>query len=207
MKVKKAIILFSSGIDSPVAANLANKKDIELIGLNFYFENIKLNYKQKLVALAKRTGVKKLYFANHSISHKAYANKCNKRYQCVFCKRMMLRVAEYIAKKENAEFIITGENIGQVASQTIPNMKVISSVTNYPIIAPVLCFNKNEITDIAKKIGTYELNLDFNDSCPFLPNNPATTCKENIIGREESFLEINKLVNEIVETFLIESIN
>ena len=202
----KAIILFSSGIDSPVAAYLANKKNIELVGLNFYSEKLDKKYENKLIELAKITGLRELYFADHSISHKIYSSKCNKRYQCVFCKRMMLRIAELLCKKLGADFIITGDNIGQVASQTIPNMGVINSVTDIAIIRPVLCFNKNEITDIAKEIGTYRLNLDFKSSCPFLPTNPVTTIKKHKIEKEESFIDMDKLVQDIENTFIIEKI-
>ena len=199
----KAIILFSSGIDSPVAAQMCNRKNIELVGLNFYFNKLDKEYKQKLIELGKITGLKKIYFANLFVNNREFSEKCNKRYQCIFCKRTMLRIADLLCKKLGANFIITGDNIGQVATQTIPNMKIVSSVTKFSIIRPVLCYNKNDIINIAKIIGTYNINLDFKGSCPFLPKNPATKCDEHKIEKEESLIDIEILKKDIMSSIKV----
>ncbi len=199
----KAIVLFSSGIDSPIATYLATQKGIELIGLNFYNAVLDNDYKIKLIELAKKVGIKKLYFADHSISHKEYMKHSNKRYQCIFCKRIMLKIADKLCETENCDFIITGDNIAQVATQTIPNMKVISSVANKKIIRPILTFDKNEIINIARKVGTYDINLKFKDSCPFLPDNPATTSTIEKIKREEDRIDVDGLISDIVDKIVI----
>jgi thiamine biosynthesis protein ThiI len=198
----KAIVLFSSGIDSPVAAHLASKKGLELIGLNFYNAVLTNDYKNKILALGKLVGISKIYFADHSISHKNYRENCNPRFQCIFCKRIMMRVASEICEKENANFIITGDNIGQVATQTIPNLEVISSVTDKKILRPILTFDKNDAVDIAKEIGTYNINLEFKGGCPFLPDKPATTSNKKKIEFEENKIDVNSLIKEIIEKIM-----
>jgi thiamine biosynthesis protein ThiI len=201
----KALILLSTGIDSPVAAHLAKKKSLDLIGLNFYSKTLTDNHKKSVCQLAKLSGIKKVYFIDHSISNKEYANKCNSRYQCVFCKRNMLRVAEKLALKEECNFILTGDNIGQVASQTLNNMKVISGVTNFIILRPLLTYNKNEIINIAKQIGSFKINNINNFICPYLPDKPVTKLDKNKILIEEKKLNVEETNSEIIkDTITIE---
>ncbi len=195
----KAIVLFSSGIDSPVAAYLAHEKGLEVIGLNFYNKELTEDYKNKMLELAKIVGISKIYFGDHSISHKAFRENCNPRFQCIFCKRIMMKIASKICEKENADFVITGDNIGQVATQTIPNLEVVSSSTNKIILRPILTFDKNETVEIAKKIGTFDVNLKFKGGCPFLPDKPATTSNKRKIEFEENKIDVDALIDEIVE--------
>lgn len=202
----KAIVLFSSGIDSPIAAHLCTEKGIELIGLNFYNRTLDEKYKKGLIELAKLVGIKKLYFADHSISHKAYTENCNPRYQCVFCKRIMIQVADKLCEKDGCDFIVTGDNIAQVATQTIPNLEVVSSLANNKILRPLLTFDKNEIINIARKIGTYDINLNFKGGCPFLPDKPATTSTVEKIKREEDKIDVDNLIKEIIEKIIIEQV-
>ena len=190
----KAVVLFSLGIDSPVATHIAKSNLIDLIGINFYSKNLSDKYRKDIIKLANLVGLKKLYFVDHSISHLEYAKKCNKRYQCVFCKRMMLRIAEKILEKENYDFILTGDNIGQVATQTINNMKIISQVTNKMILRPVLTFDKNVIVNIAKEIKSFEINNKNNSPCPFLPDNPVTKINKEKIQIEEDKLDIDNIL-------------
>lgn len=198
----KAIVLFSSGIDSPVAAYLASKKGIKLIGLNFYNNTLTKDYKNKILALGKLVGINKIYFADHSLSHKKFKENCNLRFQCVFCKRVMLRVADKICEKEDANFIITGDNIGQVATQTIPNLQVVSSVTKKTILRPILTFDKNNTVEIAKAIGTFDINLNFKGGCPFLPDKPVTASTLKKIEFEENKLNVDLIIKEIIEKII-----
>jgi tRNA uracil 4-sulfurtransferase len=199
----KGILLFSSGIDSPVAGHLANKKGIELIALNFYNKELTEDYKNKLIALAKLVNIKKIYFANMNSFQTSFYEKCNKKLQCVFCKRMMLRIAESVLKKEEADFVVNGDNIAQVASQTIENMSLISSVTDKTILRPVLCFDKNEIVKIAREIKTYDINLGFKGKCPFVPNNPATRTSFEKILSEEERINLEQLKDEIINGLIV----
>ncbi len=198
----KAIVLFSSGIDSPVAAYLCAEKGIEIIGLNFYNKVLDENYKKDLIELAKVVGITKLYFADHSISHNAYTEKCHFRYQCIFCKRIMMRVADKLCEKEGCDFIVTGDNIAQVATQTIPNLEVVSFLAKNKILRPLLTFDKNEIISLARKVGTYDINLKFKGGCPFLPDKPATTSTVEKIQREEDKIDVDNLIKEIIEKII-----
>ncbi len=203
INIMKAIVLFSSGIDSPIAAYLSSKKGVGLIGLNFYNKILDEKYVKDLTELAKLVGIKKLYFADHSVSHKAYTDNCNPRYQCIFCKRIMVRVADKLCEKNNCDFIITGDNIAQVATQTIPNLEVVSSLAKNKILRPLLTFDKNEIIKIARKTGTYEINLKFKGGCPFLPDKPATRSTVEKIKREEDKIDVDNLINEIIKNIKI----
>ena len=188
----KAIILLSSGIDSPVAAYLMQKQGLELIGLNFVLEKSK-----NIEKILKKLGIKKVYYINHKEILTQIKNNTNPKYTCILCKRIMYRIAEKLAKKQNAKFIITGDNLGQVASQTLDNLAVLDNAIKTPILRPLLCFDKNEIIDIAKNINTYELSE--NKKCLFVPRHPSTKAKLEIIEKEESKLDIKSIINSLNE--------
>ena len=185
----KAIILLSSGIDSPVAAHMMKEKGISLIGLNFFTTNHKA-----VEIIAKQLKINKVHYINHNKILNEIKNKTNPRYTCILCKRIMYRIAEKLAKKQNAKFIITGDNLGQVASQTLDNLAVLDNAINIPILRPLLCFDKNEIIDIAKNINTYELSE--NKKCLFVPRHPSTKAKLEIIEKEESKLDLNNILHQ-----------
>ena len=185
----KAIILLSSGIDSPVAANLMQKQGLELIGLNFFTTNHKA-----VEIIAKQLKIDKVHYINHNKILNEIKNKTNPRYTCILCKRIMYRIAEKIAKEENAKFIVTGENLGQVASQTLDNLAVLEKAIKLPILQPLLGLDKEEIVTIAKKIHTYELTE--NKKCLFVPRHPSTKAKLEIIEKEESKLDLNNILHQ-----------
>ncbi len=179
----KAVALISTGIDSPVAAYIMKKKGLEIIGLN-----LSSGDETAVKHICKKIGIKKLYTAFHTPILKEIKEKTDQDLICVLCKRMMYRIAEKIAKKEKASFIITGENLGQVASQTLDNLAVLSQATSLEILRPLLCFDKNEIIAIAKKIKTYELAQ--NIRCPFVPKHPATKASLERVQKQESKINI-----------------
>jgi len=185
----KAVILLSPGIDSPVAAHLMKEKGLELIGLNFFIGNHKAVDK-----IAEKLGIEKVFCISHKEILSEIKNNTNPKYACLLCKRVMYRIAEALAKKEKAEFIVTGENLGQVASQTLDNLAVFDNAINMPILRPLLCFDKNETIKIAKQIGTYELSE--NKKCLFVPRHPATKARLEIVEKEESKLDVKKIINE-----------
>ncbi len=184
----KAVILLSPGIDSPVAAYLMKRQGLELVGLNFF-----TNSHKAVDKIVKKLGIRKVYCIGHKNILNEISQKTNPRYTCILCKRFMYRIAEKIAKKEKAMFIITGENLGQVASQTLDNLAVLDNVTKMPILRPLLCFDKNETIKIAKQVGTYELSE--NRKCLFVPRHPATKAKLKIIKQEESKLNIIRIID------------
>lgn len=192
----KGVILLSAGIDSPVATNLLVKRGVEIIGVNFI---VGKSASKGIIEICKKVGVSKCYQVDINELETNFFDCCDKRYQCIFCKRTMYRIAERIAETEDAEFIATGENIGQVASQTIPNMKVIDSAVKINVLRPILCFDKDETVRISREIGTFGISKDFNYSCPFVPKNPATKSKEDIIVKEEKKIEgFDKIIEEVV---------
>ena len=118
----------------------------------------------------------------------------------IISRRFMMRIAERVAIKRNCDALITGESIGQVASQTLTSMNVINSVTNYPIIRPVACLDKLEIINIAKKIGTYETSiLPYEDCCTiFVPRHPVINPDINKAVLFEQLIDYEILINECI---------
>jgi thiamine biosynthesis protein ThiI len=195
----KGLLLLSSGIDSPVAGKLMIDKGAEVVALHFVFHNNEAE-NRKVTELAKKVNVKHLFFAGLKNAHDAYREKCNPRFTCIFCKRMMLRIAEKLAEKEKCDFIITGENMGQVASQTLDNVAVIQAVIKMMILSPLLTFNKNETIKLARNIGTYEMSIQKSPGCPYLPSSPATTSRREKVEYEEGKLKIDELVEESLKS-------
>jgi len=177
-----------------------NEKGVELIALHLDFWNGNEKEEKKVVELAKKIGVKQLFFAELRKAHDAYKEQCNPRFTCIYCKRMMLRIGEKLAEKEKCDFLITGENLGQVASQTLDNMAVIQSAVKMMILQPLLGFDKNDIIKIARKLGTYDMSIQKSPGCPYLPQNPATTSKLEKVEEEEKRLNINELVDESLKS-------
>lgn len=182
----KGICLLSQGIDSPVAAYIMSRKGIEVTGLNFFAESPGPGNVIRL--LAKKAGIKKLIAADIRPFQGSIGGTGRQR--CVLCKRFMYRAAEMLLKKEKADFIITGENLGQVASQTLSNMAVISSSVKCIVLRPLLCYDKNEIIRVAREISTYSLSTENNPRCRFVPKMPATRASPKDIELIESKLEI-----------------
>lgn len=186
----KAILLMSGGIDSPVAGRLLSEKGVELVGVHFGEET------EKIKKLARNIGVKKIYFVQHDLS--GFENS-EKKYTCLYCKRLMLRVAEKIAEKEKCECIVTGENLGQVASQTLDNMFVEDKAVKIKILRPLLARDKEETIAIAKKFGTYEISIKEAHECRWLPRSVATRARLEVVEKEEEKANIKKLVDECVK--------
>lgn len=191
----KGLLLLSSGIDSPVAGKLMIDKGIEVIALHMVFNHNEQEEK-KVIDLAKKVNVKSLFFAEMKQAHDAYREKCNPRFTCIYCKRMMLRIAEKLAEKEKCDFLITGENLGQVASQTLDNMAVIQTVVKMMVLSPLLSFDKNETIKIARKIGSYEMSIQKSPGCPYLPPHPATTSRTEKVEYEEAKIDVDSLIEE-----------
>jgi tRNA uracil 4-sulfurtransferase len=195
VKTMKGMLLISSGIDSPVAGRMMADRGVELFGIHLSLHDDEKE-KEKIITLAKKARVKRLFFADLRPSHHAFAKNCNPRLTCVFCKRTMLRIAEKIAEKEGCDFLITGENMGQVASQTLDNMIVTDRAVKMKILRPLLGFDKVNIIDLARKFGSYELSIEKSPGCPFLPEHPATTSKSEALEMQEGKLAMEELVGE-----------
>ena len=197
----KIVSLLSSGIDSPVATFLMSKKVDEIILVHadtMPFSDT--GEKDKFLDLVKHLSKKidcltKIIIIKHGNSLQDYKNNCDDKFTCVFCKRMLLRYAEKIAEEYGADAIVTGDNLGQVASQTLQNIKTIESAVKIPILRPLIGFDKEEIISIAKEIGTYEFSIKPSKGCSAVPNKPSTMAKIDKILSEEKKINIKNLVS------------
>ena len=176
----KGMLMLSGGIDSPVAAFLAMKRGIRLEAV--YFESpphtsdaAKEKVKTLVRILSKYSGYIKLHVINFTEIQETIYKNAPHDYLITIMRRMMYRISERIARKNNCKVLINGESIGQVASQTLTSMAVINEVTKMPVIRPVACLDKLEIIDISKKIDTYETSiLPYEDCCTiFVPKHPV----------------------------------
>lgn len=191
----RGMLMLSGGIDSPVAAYLAMKRGVHIEAL--YFEAIphtSINARNKVIDLCKKLSVYttsiKLHIVPFTEIQEAIYKTADQDYVITIMRRMMYRITERMAKRRKCLAIINGESIGQVASQTLTSMKVINSVTNYPVIRPVACLDKLEIMDIARKIDTYDISiLPYEDCCTvFVPKHPVINPKmEACVEMEERF--------------------
>lgn len=202
--MKKALLLASGGIDSPVAGYLMIKQGLEVVGIHFDNRPL-IDYKplEKTKRLLRKIGVKKLYVIKHGKIQLEIIKNCFRRYQCVICRRMMFRIAEKIARKEKCSFLVTGESIGQVASQTLDNLTLAAKAVKIPILRPLLCNDKQETVDLAKKISTYEISIEPGTCCKAVPRHPITKGKEGKLKREEARINIRKLVDDGVKTAIL----
>ena len=191
----KGLLMLSGGIDSPVAGYLAMKRGIKIECLYFesppHTSSMARNKVQKLVDILKQyQGDIKLHIVNFTdIQENIYKN-INPDYMITIMRRMMYRISEELMKKRNCLVLINGESVGQVASQTLPSMQVINSVTCVPVIRPVACLDKLEIIELSKRIGTYDTSiLPYEDCCTiFLPKHPVINPKmEKCLEYEKNF--------------------
>ncbi len=209
----KALLLLSGGIDSPVAGYLTMKKGVVLEAIHFasppYTSQQALN-KVKVLAekLSFYQGSIKLHIIPFTKLQLEIHQNCPHAYEITLLRRMMLRIAEAVAIDEKALAIVSGESIGQVASQTLESFLTINAVSNYPILRPLVSLDKVEIVNIAKKIDSYETSiLPYEDCCTiFTPRNPVIKPSINQALLYESRLDYESLINECLankETIII----
>ena len=176
----RLIALMSSGIDSPVAAYKMAMAGAEIVLLHMdnrpYAEDASSD---DALALADRlrtvTGQEMpLYFAPHGPSQEAIARGCPRPYQCVMCKRVMQRTARELGRKLGCSGIVMGDSLGQVASQTLRNIRSENIGLDFPVVRPLIGLDKLEIEAVAKDIGTYEISIRPGHGCSIVPVKPIT---------------------------------
>ena len=198
--------MLSGGIDSPVAGYLSMKRGIPIDCV--YFEAIphtSLEARNKVIELSKKlakyTNEIHLHIVNFTkIQEEIYKN-CHPNYCITIMRRMMYRIMEKLANKYHGLAIINGESVGQVASQTLTSMSVINEVTNMPVLRPVSCFDKLEIIDLAKRIGTYDISiLPYEDCCTvFVPKHPVIHPSLEQAKKEEEKFDYSSLIEDAID--------
>lgn len=203
----KALLMLSGGIDSPVAGYLTLKRGVDIECIHYasppYTNELAREKVLDLVDVLKhythgRIVVHIVPFTDLQL--KVYEH-CHESYAMTVMRRMMYRIAEKVAQKNNCLAIVNGESIGQVASQTLESMSVINSVITMPVLRPVACMDKLEIIKIAEKIGTYDISIRPHEDCCtiFTPKQPATKPKSYKAESFEKEWDFETMVNECVE--------
>jgi tRNA uracil 4-sulfurtransferase len=202
----KLLCLISGGIDSPVAANLMQKRGAKIVFVNFdaYPATPKENQekvKDLVNVLSEYQFGSKLYLVPFLAIQQEVIKKVPEEYRVVFYRRMMLRLAKMIAQKEDILALVTGESLGQVASQTVENIRAISEAIDLPILRPLIGFNKEEIVMVARQIGTYDLSIQpFLDCCSlYVPKHPVTRADLNLILDTEKNWDCTMLLQESLD--------
>ena len=203
----KAMLLLSGGIDSPVAGYMVSKRGVKIDAVYFHAPPYTSDRaKQKVIDLAKQvsryTGPIYLHIINFTDIQLYIYEKCPHDELTIIMRRYMMKIAEKIAKDTECLGLITGESIGQVASQTIQSLAVTNEVCTLPVFRPLIGFDKMEIVDISEKIGTYETSiLPYEDCCTiFVAKHPVTKPNLNVIKRHEQNLK--EKIDELVQTAL-----
>ncbi len=196
-------VMLSGGIDSPVAAFYAMKRGTRAVYVHFHsvprVSPASIDKVKKTVEILRKfQPLSTLYLVEFApLQDVIYAN-CNPKYLVLLYRRFMIRITNRISKMTHAKAIITGESIGQVASQTLENIAVVDDVADLPVLRPVIGFDKQEIIEAARNIGTYEISIEPHQDCCtlYVPDHPATKARLHDIKTEEEKLNIDELVNE-----------
>ena len=203
----KGVLLISGGIDSPVAGYMMAKRGMEVEYLHFHsYPYTNEQARDKVVELARilsrYTGGTAISTVKVTHIQEEIHKKCAAELNVTLLRRFMFRIAERVAKRKGAKCLITGESLGQVASQTIEGITSSNAVVTRPVLRPLIGFDKEEIILRAKKIGTFETSvLPYEDCCTvFLPEFPAIKPKLSFIEEEEQKLNVEALIEEALES-------
>lgn len=203
----RGLLLMSGGIDSPVAAFMMAKRGMTIDAIHFhsypYTSQRALDKVKRLVKqLSSYMGDINLHIVNLLPIQEEIVKNCPASEVTILVRRFMMRIAEIIAKKNEDMMLITGESLGQVASQTAEALVVTDSSVNIPVMRPLIAMDKVDIMDLAKEIGTYEISIEpYEDCCTvFLPKHPVTKPKLNYIENSESALKVQELINSAAES-------
>ena len=203
----KAALLLSGGIDSPVAGYMVAKRGVLIEAVHYHsFPYTSERAKEKVIELARilsaYTGPIRLHIVSFTEIQMQIYEKCPEEQLTVLMRRFMMRIAERIAKENGCQALITGESIGQVASQTIESLHVTNSAVELPVFRPLIGMDKIEIMERAEKIGTYETSIEpYEDCCTvFVPKHPVTRPSLEKIEKSEGLLDGEGLIARAMET-------
>lgn len=202
----KGLLMLSGGIDSPVAGYMALKRGVRLEAI--YFDappHTSEAAKNKVINLAKKlanySGYVKLHIINFTEVEENILKNCPRDYLITIMRRMMYRISETIAIRNNCKCLVNGESIGQVASQTLTSMSAIGRVVKLPVIRPVACLDKLDIIDIAKDIDTYDISIEpYEDCCTiFVPDHPVINPEPELCEEYENNFNWQDMIKKCIE--------
>ena len=209
----KALLMLSGGIDSPVAGYLTLKRGVDIECIHYasppYTSDLAREKVLDLVDVLRHYthGKITVHIVPFTELQLAVYEHCEESYAMTVMRRMMYRIAQGVAQKNNCLAIVNGESIGQVASQTLESMSVINEVISMPVLRPVACMDKLEIIDLANKIGTYDISIRPHEDCCtiFTPKQPATKPKSYKAKAFEENWDFDKMVQDCIEqtTFIV----
>ncbi len=209
----RASILISGGIDSPVAAWMMAKRGIKLNAIHFAsppYTSARAEQKVKklLSKVAKYSGPIPMGVVPFTEIQEAIANNCPEEYFTLIMRRMMMRISERIAKNSGSAALITGESVGQVASQTLPALVTTDAVVNMPVFRPLIGMDKEEIVIISRKIDTFETSIEpYEDCCTvFTPKHPRTNPKLDMVEKAEQCIDFEEMIERAVKDTVFETI-
>lgn len=203
-------LLLSGGLDSPVAGYLMNKRGMKVVGLHFHsYPFTSMDAKEKVKDLAEVLSDYNMGITLVNISltkiQEAIIQNCEGEYLTVILRRFMIKISNMLKDKFGLKALITGESLGQVASQTIEGISCTNECSSLPILRPLIAFDKTEIVDISRKIGAYDISIrPYEDCCTiFVPKHPIIKPKLSRVLEEEAKLDIDELVEEAVNNIEI----
>ena len=200
----RGVMLMSGGIDSPVALHYLLRQGHEMVGV--HLDNRPFTDDSPLEKIVDHLGLLReryrqpipLYLLPHGPTQVTLMRTTDRHVGCVMCRRFMWRGAERIAERERATFLATGEALGQVASQTLSNMRSATASVQLPIVRPLIGFDKAEIEAVAKEIGTYGISTRPGVCCQAVPDRPATRSDLVQILRQEERLDVEQMIDDCV---------
>lgn len=208
---RDGLLLLSGGIDSPVAGFQMAKRGLRQDILHFdSYPYTSPMARDKVISLAKQIktyiGSRYMFIISMTTIQEEFHLHCKEEYAITLLRRAMIRIAEKICKDKSYKTIVTGESLGQVASQTIESITCTNDVAKkYPILRPLISFNKDEIIKVAQEIDTYETSiLPYEDCCTvFLPKNPVIKPKIFVAEKEEKNINLEELINKAIENMIV----
>jgi tRNA uracil 4-sulfurtransferase len=205
----RGVMLMSGGIDSPVGLYFMLRQGHQMTAVHmdnrpFTDETPLEKVTDHLKVLSDRFGQKiPLYVLPHGPTQIALMRNTDRHVGCVLCRRFMWRSAEKVAETEGATFLVTGEALGQVASQTLSNMRSATSSVALPIVRPLIGFDKQEIEAVAREIGTYGISTRPGLCCQAVPDKPATRSGLVQILREEERIDVDAMIDDCVRRAIV----
>ncbi|MFO7796865.1 MAG: hypothetical protein ACQERB_09665 [Promethearchaeati archaeon] len=207
---KRIISLLSDGFDSPVASYLMIKMGFTPIFVSFITTSkLDMEMMRKIKKIVKKLSdytndQLKLFIIPHTSNLEIFKTKCPRKLTCILCKRLMFRIAFKVAKMEGTNLILTGDILGEQASQTLSNLYSYNEIfTNFIKLSPLIGLNKQQIINLNKKIGLYDISSYKIQSCQYFPQYPETNAKEKEIENTEKLLNLSQLISNSLENVKI----